>query len=594
MKKYIFFILLLLGAISSIISSCEKIHHRIDENIHYEDSEGNINDTTLVPITINLPEVSFTQKEFYSANLESEAILNSIIALIDAAEPESSIYMCINQINHEGILEAFKRADNRGVNLNLLIDMSRVEPQRVNPAAFNFLRGADMKNTQIWETYNDIADAAINENRFILFSKIETTEGSKEHIVFQASSSFTVADSRGAQDAITLSDEELYHAYLKYWNEMKDRAISGMTGYNYFFEILNAGNTEAHFMPYRNNGAVISGDVSLDFLNRISDPATAEVRIAMAFWDDNRIAILDKLIELVEQGAKVEIVLKSNVAATLSRFEVFESKGGFVRILNVNDNERPLTNFGSRFMLINGTYDGVVGTKVTVTGTLSFTANSLRNSNTAVILLKDDEVYNRYETFFNDLRSLPEYRASGPIYAGFPETFEHVPGLTGTGGTADVGVYIAGFDTPIYLSTGVWTFDNSGFRNQVTDKIVSPSHAWRSARPATGPSTYLAMAFDVPNGASKVSFYYGTWGNQSGANLGAPCTFALEYSTNQGSTWTQIGNVITEAAWTAKQVSFDVDIEGPVRFRIHRFGSPTNGADNGSLNIDDFAIYQKK
>lgn len=594
MKKHIFFMLLLIGAISSIISSCEKIHHRIDENLDYDDSPGDTNDTTLIPISISLPEVNFTQKEFYSANLESDVILNGIAALIDAAEASSSIHMCINQINDLNILEALKRADNRGVYLYLLIDMSRVEPQRVNPAAFNFLRSADMKNTQIWETYNDITDGALNENRFMLFSKIETTEGSKEHIVFQASSSFTVTDSRGGQNAITLSDPELYDAYLQYWNEMKDRAISGMTGYNYFWEILNSGHTEAHFMPYRNEGAPIDGDVSLDFLDRISDPATAEIRVAMAFWDNNRIAILDKLIALAEQGAKIEIVLKSNVGATLSRFEELESKGGFLRVLNVSDNTRPLTNFGSRFMLIKGTYDDVSDTKVTITGTLSFTLNSMRNSNSAVILLKEGEVYDRYETFFNDLKSLPEFRESGPIYTGFPETFEHVPGLTGTDGTTDVGVYVAGFDTEIYLSTGVWTFDNSGFRNQVTDKIVSPSHAWRSARPATGPSTYLTMGFDVPDGASKVSFYYGTWGNQSGGNLGLPCTFALEYSTDQGNTWTQVGNVITEAAWTATQVSFDVDIEGPVRFRVHRFGSPTNGADHGSLNIDDFAIYQKK
>ncbi len=590
MKKNIFFILLLLGVIGSIVSSCKKIHHQIDENLNYDDSPGAVDNTTLVPVTIRFPEVNFTQKAFYSANLESSVILDRIIALIDATESGSSVYMCINQINHAEILNAFKRADNRGVKLNLLIDMSRVESQRVNPAAFNFLRGADMKNTKLWETYNDVTDAAINENKFILFSKIETTDGDKENIVFQASSSFTSDDSRGGQDAMILSNLELYNAYLKYWNEMKDRAISGMTGYNYFSEVLNSGNAEAHFMPYRNNGATINGDITLDLLNRISNPATAEIRIVMAFWDDNRISILDKLIELTEQGAKVEIVLKSNVAASLSRFEELESKGGFLRVLNVNDSQKPLTNFGSRFMLIKGTYDGVADTKAIVTGTMSFTSNSLRNSNTAVILLKNDEVYDRYKTFFDDLQSLPEYRVSGPIYAGFPETFEPVD-------PADANMYYGPTGKTLTLSTGKWKINAGALQNTTYDKIVS-GYAYRSGFNVNY-SIYLEMDFDVPNGASKVSFYYGTWGNQtatpSATFKGEACTFQLEYSTDQGTTWNQVSNsTISEASWVAKQVSFDVDITGPVRFRIHRLGQATTGAGNGRVNIDDFAIYKHK
>src|SRR5690606_22844513 len=125
-----------------------------------------------------------------------------------------------------------------------------------------------------------------------------------------------------------------------------------MTSYNYFSEILNSGNIEAHFLPYRNNNTAINGDLSLDFLNRISNPATADIRIAMAYWDNTRIVILDKLISLAEQGAKVELVLKSNLAASLSRFEELESKGGFIRMINVNDNTRQLTNTESRFTLI--------------------------------------------------------------------------------------------------------------------------------------------------------------------------------------------------------------------------------------------------
>jgi len=577
--------MLVLGAMALSMFSCKKIHHRIGDDMSYSDSQV-VSDTTLVPVTMHFPEVRFTQKEFFSAYLESNAITSRIISLIDATAEGAEIYISMYQLNQTAVLEALKRADGRGVNLRVLLDMSRVESQRVNPAAFNYLRSADLKNTELWDTNNDITAAALNENKFILFSEIETDAGKKQHIVVQTSQNLTDADSRYVQDAVILADGELYTAYLAYWNELKNRAVSGMTGYNYSSAVVDGGKTEAYFLPYRNNGAAISGDVILDILNRISNPSIAEIRIAMAWWDNSRISILNKLVQLADQGAKVELVLKSNLSATLSQFESLESKGGTLRIMNVSDNNRPLTNMESRFTLIKGTFDGVNNAKVVVTGGLSFTGNSLQNSNSAELLLKNDEIYDQYESLFSDLMALPEYRTGGRIYQGFPETFEPI-------NAADINKFYTP-ETILQLATGDWKINQSGLRNEsAADKIVSPTHAWRSNFNVNTP-IYLAMNFDVPDGASKVSFYYGTWGNQSGTSLvGAACTFALEYSTDQGATWTQIGNPVTEAAWTAKQLTYEVDIDGPVRFRINRKGQATNGAGNGRLNIDDFAVYRK-
>lgn len=564
--------------------SCKKIDHRIGDDTPYTDSQAEIRDTTLVPVTMNFPEVRFTQKEFFSAYLESNAITSRVISLIDATATGAEIYISMYQLNQTAVLEALKRADSRGVNLRILLDMSRVESQRVNPAAFNYLRSAALKNTLLWDTNNDITAAALNENKFILFSEVETTTGTKQHIVVQTSQNLTDADSRYVQDAVILADDELYTAYLTYWNELKTRAVSGMTGYNYSSSVLDGGKTEAYFFPYRNNGVAISGDISVDILNRISNPSTAEIRIAMAWWDNSRIAILNKLVQLATQGAKVELVLKSNLSATLSLFEALEAKGATIRMMNVSDNNRMLTNMESRFTLIKGTFDGVSNAKVVVTGGLSFTGNSLQNSNSAELLLKNDEIYDQYESLFSDLMALPEYRTGGRIYQGFPETFEPI-------NAADINKFYTP-ETILQLSTGNWKINQSGLRNEAQDKVVSGTHAWRSNFNVNY-SIYLAMDFDVPDGASKVSFYYGTWGNQSGTSIGAASTFALEYSTDQGATWTQTGSTVTEAAWTAKQLTYEVDISGPVRFRIHRKGQAATGAGNGRLNIDDFAVYRK-
>lgn len=581
MIKNFYFLMLLLGAITLSIFSCKKIHHRINDELNYNDSSAGLSDTTLVPVTMNFPEARFTQKEFFGAYLESNAITSRLISLIDATAKGAEIHMSMYQLNQDNVLEALKRADSRGVNLKLLLDMSRVESQRINPKAINFLRNASLKNTTLWDTNNDIAEAALNENKFVLFSEIEIGTGKQQHVVFQTSQNLTDADCRYGQDALVLANEQLYTSYLNYWTELKNRAVSGMTAYNYTSAINNTNQTEAHFLPYRNNGVVLNGDISLDFLNRISNPSTAEIKIAMAYWDNTRIAILNKLVQLAEQGAKVELVLKSNLSATLSLFEALESKGGVLKMINVSDNNRPLTNMENRFTLIKGTFDGVNNAKVVITGGLSFTGNSLRNSNGTVLMLKNDEVYDQYETFFGDLMALPEYRTGGSIYQGFPETFEPI-------NAADINKFYTP-ETVVDLGTGKWKFNQSGLRNESADKIVSGTHAWRSNFNINY-SIYLAMDFDVPNGASKVSFYYGTWGTTTN---GAASTFTLEYSRDQGQTWLQTGNAITEAAFTAKQITVEMDIDGPVRFRIHRKGLATTGAGNGRLNIDDFAVYRK-
>lgn len=164
--------------------------------------------------------------------------------------------------------------------------------------------------------------------------------------------------------------------------------------------------------------------------------------------------------------------------------------------------------------------------------------------------------------------------ASGRIYAGFPESFEETIGYT-------VGDFFAD------LPSGRWKFNNGGLRNESTDRVVSGTHAVRLNLDNSS-SAYAQMEFDVPNGASKVTVYYGQWGGDPSS------TWRLEYSTNQGVTWQQIGEHVTDASSTAKLKTFMMDIRVPVRFRINKLGlgASTSTISNGRLNIDDFAIYQ--
>ncbi len=92
------------------------------------------------------------------------------------------------------------------------------------------------------------------------------------------------------------------------------------------------------------------------------------------------------------------------------------------------------------------------------------------------------------------------------------------------------------------------------------------------------------MNFDVPNGASKVTVLSGSYGTDPG------CTWRLEYSSDGGSTWEQIGDEVSVNNKVAETVTFLMDLDGPVRFRVLKLG--LGDTNNGRLNLDDFTIYQ--
>ncbi len=93
----------------------------------------------------------------------------------------------------------------------------------------------------------------------------------------------------------------------------------------------------------------------------------------------------------------------------------------------------------------------------------------------------------------------------------------------------------------------------------------------------------MTMLADKTGGMGSVTFYYRRYGTD------AQVDWKVEYSTDDGANWTQIGSSFTAPASDVVQTfNQTVNVTGDVRLRIKR--ATESGASNNRLNIDDITI----
>jgi hypothetical protein len=169
--------------------------------------------------------------------------------------------------------------------------------------------------------------------------------------------------------------------------------------------------------------------------------------------------------------------------------------------------------------------------------------------------------------------------AQKALYANFPETFD----------SPDTSAKAHYKKAMVTLKTGEWNFDFA-----ILGALQGHDHfnGKQSVRMQQNRSkdAYVAMNFDLTEGASKVTVAYASYYNDVSS------VWKLEYSTDGGSTWTQAGKDMTADSKDLKTAEFLLDVKGKVRFRITKTGLGDGKADssikNGRLSIDDFAIYK--
>lgn len=193
--------------------------------------------------------------------------------------------------------------------------------------------------------------------------------------------------------------------------------------------------------------------------------------------------------------------------------------------------------------------------------------------------------------------------AAGPLYKGWPEDFEY-PSIKDLGLADDGGLIPKSMtsydnsDNMGYFKTGKWKLyfsilvdpeiSATSGRDRVSGAqgIRMQQNLWTAIDQLgnTVKHAYLEMQFDLLEGASKVTYTYGSYYND------VKSSFVLEYSTDKGKTWQEAHQPIYNPQKEMRVAMAMLDnIKGSVRFRIKKGLEQT---PDGRLSIDNIQVYK--
>lgn len=362
---------------------------------------------TKAQVNISFPEVVFTDMATVAKGNSSTTIMNRLITLIDNTPTGQSIHISIYMINYQPLMDALKNAETRGVDLHLIVDMSRPDPQNANATSLPWLQ-SNLAGSEVIVTTNDVSANAINHHKHALFSGVSTTAGLATNVTFQTSHNFTTSDMGKIQDALIFNETDIYNAFLDNWQVMKQNAASGMKqNFNYHTYNLNAINAKLTFFPRITNGVHDGGDDIVENLTAITDVANAKIKIAMSDWSDSRPAIADKLIQLRNQGATIEVYAKDAAGVqTKAKLRQLANLGATVRIFNLEEGSDAKFNIHAKMMLIEGTWNGVANAKVILTGSHNYTDGALKTNNEVLVTLLNANLFTQYAAYFEGFKTV--------------------------------------------------------------------------------------------------------------------------------------------------------------------------------------------
>lgn len=226
------------------------------------------------------------------------AIADSAVALARKARRGQTLTLSMFNMTYPGAAEAFIAAHRRGVDVRILLNGEGARSRQVR-----LLRAALGGNTKARSWVKTRAGGIRMHSKFLLLSK----HGGQGPVVWVSSGNLTSSSGRDqANDAIvTTGDQPLYDFLLAQFQLMR----KGVTNPTLLSRTATTPTASLRTFPQPKKGP--ANDPVLAVLNDIQcvhgDRRTT-IRMAQLFLTDERIYVVQRLRDLVEQGCRLRIV----------------------------------------------------------------------------------------------------------------------------------------------------------------------------------------------------------------------------------------------------------------------------------------------
>ncbi|MFB7867633.1 phospholipase D-like domain-containing protein [Streptomyces sp. NPDC056069] len=333
-----------------------------------------------------------------------------VIDLIGRAPAGSTITAGLYTFTEDTVTDALGAAKARGVNVRVIVDHTSVTMTGGEYDRLAARLGTD-RSQGSWvlacpagrgcigsRQLPGDADGAINHNKFWLFS----STGGASDVVVQTSANMTgVQRTDLFNNAVTIVDSGLYGIYQDYFADLLAYGTSA-TGLSHYYKTPASGPYKAYFFPRKEAaGTTYDNDASTDTVKLILDNVgcTGGTQIRMAANLFTRDEVASKLVALKNAGCSVTLAhdgypgsMGSGVESIISgkltqRVQCYEDRGTGVAKAGLH----------SKYLLVEGTYDGVAGRKLLWTGSHNYTYPALRANDETLLKIDNATLYDQFK-----------------------------------------------------------------------------------------------------------------------------------------------------------------------------------------------------
>ncbi|HEY1549813.1 MAG TPA: phospholipase D-like domain-containing protein [Kofleriaceae bacterium] len=310
---------------------------------------------------------------------------NKIIDVIGMMAPHSELHMSMFHFNQQKVADAIIAAyTTNDIHPHIIIDREVNLVDGSLRDAIQSLQKALPADAIVQCTRGKgscIGDG-IDHNKLYAFS--ELTDGSK-NVVVQTSENLVDKPLHNNM-VIDRDDPQLYTGYVAYWEQMKKHAPDADPDLD-FYTTVDGDHTIAYFFPRE------TGDTIVSVLDHVKCTSASTLRIAMAFWDDGRIAIANKLGDLEDHGCDVRVLMR-HAGPQDSQTVIDTLRKHHIPVGLYPDQHD--ANIHSKYMAIDSKYD-TGGTyehrQLVFTGSHNYLGSSLRKNDETLLRVDDPDVF---------------------------------------------------------------------------------------------------------------------------------------------------------------------------------------------------------